>query len=63
MISDLGVGGIHPYSGASALANRWLWGPGGCQLYSVAGFIFGDLQVSRDSGHQREVRPDQCRLR
>lgn len=45
MACDLGVGGIHPYSGSSAIANRWLYGPAGCQLYSIAGFLFGDMQV------------------
>ena len=34
-----------PSPGSSALANRWLWGPGGCQLYSFAGFLFGNYQL------------------
>ena len=46
LLSDLCVGGLHPFSGSSALANRWLWGPGGCQLYSYAGFLFGNFQIA-----------------
>lgn len=45
MLSDLGVLSLHLFSGASALMRYWVWGPGGCQLYSFFGFFFGSYQL------------------
>ncbi|TMS37451.1 hypothetical protein L596_004380 [Steinernema carpocapsae] len=44
LISDFCIAWMHPFSGLSAIKNKWVWGPYGCQLYSFTGFFFGNYQ-------------------
>ncbi|KAK0397858.1 hypothetical protein QR680_002306 [Steinernema hermaphroditum] len=44
LVSDFCVSCMHPFSGLSAIKNAWVWGSSGCQLYSFAGFFFGNYQ-------------------
>lgn len=45
ILADLGVLGLHPFSGSTAFARKWIWGQAGCQLYSFFGFFFGTFQL------------------
>lgn len=45
LLADVGVLGLHPFSGSASFAKKWIWGQAGCQLYAFFGFLFGTFQL------------------